>query len=68
MAKSTATVKAWALVLQGQSIHQVPYTGRDQEGLLCYCHEGDKEWTRGATVVTELVNNPRNRSDSEAAA
>jgi hypothetical protein len=48
----------WAIVLQSQSIKIVPYTGLDQEGLLCFCKEGDDAWTRVANVVQTLVNHP----------
>ena len=41
-----------------ESVKIVPYTGLDQEGLLCFCKEGDDAWTRVANVVQTLVNHP----------
>ena len=62
MAKTTSEPRAWAIVLRGQSTHQVPYLGPDQEGLLCWTREGDKEWHRVAYVKLELVNHPHERA------
>ena len=50
--------RAWAIVLAGDSFKQVPFTGLDQEGLLCFVCEGDPEWTRVANFTTKIVNHP----------
>ena len=54
------TNRSWAIVLAGQTIRLVPYTGPDQDGLLAWCMEGDAAWKRVAHVVTiSLKNKPK---------
>jgi hypothetical protein len=51
--------KCWAIVLDGRgSIRVVPFTDKNQAGLLCFTREGEREWHRVAVIKTTIVGHP----------